>query len=77
MSFILDALKKSELERQRQSIPGLMDSGSAQSSRRFPVWALALGGLLGVNLIVLLVVLTRSGSPAARLMHARGAPAAA
>ena len=29
MSFILDALKKSEIERQRQTIPGLMDSGPA------------------------------------------------
>ena len=26
MSFILDALKKSEIERQRQSMPGLMDT---------------------------------------------------
>ena len=26
MSFILDALKKSEIERQRQSVPGLMDT---------------------------------------------------
>jgi general secretion pathway protein B len=59
MSFILDALKKSELERQRQSVPGLVDSGAARPRARLPVWAIALGSLLAVNLIVLLYVLTR------------------
>jgi general secretion pathway protein B len=60
MSFILDALKKSELERQRQSVPGLVDSGMARTRPRLPVWAVALGLLLAVNLLVLLFVLTRS-----------------
>jgi general secretion pathway protein B len=60
MSFILDALKKSELERQRQSVPGLVDSGVARPRPRLPVWAIALGLLLAVNLLVLLFVLTRS-----------------
>ena len=43
MSFILDALKKSEIERQRQAIPGLMDSGTAPARARLPLWALAAG----------------------------------
>jgi general secretion pathway protein B len=60
MSFILDALKKSELERQRQSVPGLVDSGVARARPRLPVWAIALGLLLAVNLLVLLFVLMRS-----------------
>jgi general secretion pathway protein B len=60
MSFILDALKKSELERQRQSVPGLVDSGIARSRPRLPMWAIALGLLLAVNLLVLIFVLTRS-----------------
>lgn len=60
MSFILDALKKSELERQRQSVPGLVDSGAARPRSRLPMWAVALGVLLAVNLLVLLFVLTRS-----------------
>jgi general secretion pathway protein B len=60
MSFILDALKKSELERQRQSVPGLVDSGVARPRPRLPAWAIALGLLLAVNLLVLLFVLTRS-----------------
>ena len=37
MSFILDALKKSEIERQRQAIPGLMDSGTAPARARLPL----------------------------------------
>jgi general secretion pathway protein B len=59
VSFILDALKKSELERQRQSIPGLVDSGVMAPRARLPVWAIALGVLLAINLLVLLFVLTR------------------
>jgi general secretion pathway protein B len=65
MSFILDALKKSEIERQRQTVPGLMDTRMAQRRRRLPIWALALAILLGINLIVLSVVLMRSSTPVA------------
>jgi general secretion pathway protein B len=61
MSFILDALKKSEVERQRQSVPGLMDIGAAPRRARFPLWAVALAALLAVNLVVLIVVLARGG----------------
>jgi general secretion pathway protein B len=61
MSFILDALKKSEIERQRQSVPGLMDTGPAPRRARFPIWAIALTALLAVNLAVLIVVLARGG----------------
>jgi general secretion pathway protein B len=64
MSFILDALKKSEIERQRQSIPGLVDTGGSRPRRR-PTWAIALAALLAVNLLVLILVLMR-GSGAAR-----------
>lgn len=63
MSFILDALKKSESERQRQAIPGLMDSRPLPVRARFPLWAVALIALLAINLGVLAVVLTR-GHPA-------------
>jgi len=59
MSFILDALKKSELERQRQSAPGLMDPGAPTRGSRLPLWAVALGILLAVNLLVLSIVLLR------------------
>lgn len=59
MSFILDALKKSESERQRQSGPGVFQPRIASPRTRFPVWAVALGLLLGINLLVLLWVMTR------------------
>ena len=65
MSFILDALKKSELERQRQSAPGLIDNEIAERRKRLPIWGIALGILLGVNLIVLAFTLTRKSTPAA------------
>jgi general secretion pathway protein B len=62
MSFILDALKKSETERQRQSVPGLMDTRIATRSNRLPIWVVLLGVLLLANVIVLAVVLIRSNS---------------
>jgi len=65
MSFILDALKKSEMERQQQSIPGLMDARVIPRRGRLPVWAIALGILLAVNLAVLTFVLMRKSGPAA------------
>jgi general secretion pathway protein B len=63
MSFILDALKKSEIERQRQTVPGLMDVRTAQKRAGLPWWAVLLGVLLAVNVIVLLVVLWRNNAP--------------
>jgi general secretion pathway protein B len=62
MSFILDALKKSEHERQRQSMPGLVESGIVRPRPRMAGWAIAACILLGINLIVLLVVLTRGAA---------------
>ena len=74
MSFILDALKKSEIERQRQTVPGLMDARAAQRRNRLPLWAVALAVLLAINLLVLAFVLMRKSAPpaapAARQMEA-------
>lgn len=64
MSFILDALKKSEIERQRQSQPGFMDSPAAQRRSRLPLWGILLGALLAINIVVLAVMLLRNGAPA-------------
>jgi general secretion pathway protein B len=77
MSFILDALKKSELERQRQSQPGLMDTPAAQRRGRLPLWAILLGALLGINVIVLSVMLMRNGAPAVASAPRKRAVAAA
>jgi general secretion pathway protein B len=63
MSFILDALKKSEIERQRQSQPGFMDSPTAQRRSRLPLWAMLLGALLAINIVVLALMLLRNGAP--------------
>ena len=62
MSFILDALKKSELERQRQSMPGLMDAPTSLRRGRLPLWAILLGSLLAINIVVLIIVLMRNGA---------------
>jgi general secretion pathway protein B len=62
MSFILDALKKSENDRQRQSAPALFEVKMAAPRRRFPLWAIGLGVLLGVNALVLVWVMTRTGA---------------
>ncbi|HLK71233.1 MAG TPA: general secretion pathway protein GspB [Steroidobacteraceae bacterium] len=59
MSFILDALKKSEAERQRQSGPTLLELRITQPRRRYPVWAMWVGVLLVVNVAVLLYALPR------------------
>jgi general secretion pathway protein B len=64
MSFILDALKKSELERQRQSVPGLIDGRLSPRRRPLPLWAIGLGVLLAVNLAALTFVLMRRGGAA-------------
>jgi general secretion pathway protein B len=80
MSFILDALKKSEMERQRQSVPGLMDTRLHPRRNRLPLWAVALCVLLGVNLLVLTFVLMRkndSGAHASRPTAATSARAGA
>lgn len=72
MSFILDALRKSEIERQRQSGPSIAELPIAREDRRLPVALLAIGLLLAVNVGVLLFFLLRdAGAPAA------DAPAAA
>ena len=76
MSFILDALKKSELERQRQTVPGLMDAGPLRRRPRFPLWAVALVVLLGVNLAVLLIVLLRSTPSSTHPVPGGGPPLA-
>jgi general secretion pathway protein B len=65
MSFILDALKKSELDRQRQTEPGLIDSGRARARSHLPIWGIALGCLLGINLLVLLFMMVRHEKPPA------------
>jgi len=65
MSFILDALKKSESDRQRQNGPALFEVRVATPKSRFPLWAVAIAVLLGVNMIVVGWLLLRRASHAA------------
>jgi general secretion pathway protein B len=64
MSFILDALKKSENDRQRQSGPALFEVRVAPPRTRFTMWAIAVAVLLVINLAVIgWMTLHRSASP--------------
>jgi general secretion pathway protein B len=56
MSFILDALKKSEAERQRKSVPGFADIPDARNGPRSQRGWWLIGGLLAVNVAVVLGV---------------------
>lgn len=63
MSFILDALKKSERERQRNANPGMYELKVAVPGARFPAWAIILALLLGINVVVGVWYLMKSGEP--------------
>lgn len=66
MSFILDALRKSEHARGGRALPGLVDLPLSRTTpSRLPLVLGVLGALLLVNLVVLGVVLWRPSSPAA------------
>ena len=65
MSFILDALKKSENDRQRQSGPALFEVRVAPPKSRFPMWAIAVVALLAVNLSVIGWLMLRRPATAA------------
>lgn len=60
MSFILDALRKSEIERQRQSGPSMAEFPLARHDQRLPIALIAIGFLLAVNVAVVLFFMLRS-----------------
>ena len=62
MSFILDALRKSEHERQRQTGPALAEVPVAAPKPRSNVWATGAIALLLVNLLVIGVMLIRKAN---------------
>jgi general secretion pathway protein B len=76
MSFILDALKKSETDRQRQASPALFEVKVAAPRRKFPLWAVGLAVLLGVNMLALAWVLMRKPDAPAQTAAATPPPAA-
>lgn len=62
MSYILDALKKSESERQRQDAPGFADVPVGTHAGRMPTWVWLLIGLLVSNALILAFVMLRGFS---------------
>lgn len=63
MSFILDALKKSENERQHNVPPEFATVPADMDSPRAPRWLWILGGLLLINLVVVVALLMRESPP--------------
>ncbi|MCC7462343.1 MAG: general secretion pathway protein GspB [Gammaproteobacteria bacterium] len=76
MSFILDALKKSEAERARQAGPALLEMRIVRPRRRVAPWILVLALLLAVNLALLLWFMLRHESAPPAGAAAAGAPPA-
>lgn len=62
MSFILDALKKSEAERNRKSGPVLMDMRIAPPRRQLPVWVWVIAIVLLANTALLGYTLLRGNA---------------
>jgi general secretion pathway protein B len=65
MSFILDALKKSENDRQRQTGPALFEVRVAAPRSKFPLLAVSIVSLLVVNLAVVAWLMLRRPASAA------------
>ena len=61
MSFILDALKKSEADRQRQGAPGIASIPESGRREPGPRWIWIIMALLAVNLAVLLGIVFKPG----------------
>ncbi|HEX6994834.1 MAG TPA: general secretion pathway protein GspB [Gammaproteobacteria bacterium] len=65
MSFILDALRKSESERQRDALPSIARIPSAVPQHGLPPWAIATMGALGLGVVLLAAawISTLTGAP--------------
>lgn len=63
MSFILDALRKSETDRQQQGSAEFAGVPTSEQRERAPRWLWVLGLLLAVNLAVLVGLLLRPDTP--------------
>ncbi|MBM4232196.1 MAG: hypothetical protein FJ184_15970 [Gammaproteobacteria bacterium] len=62
MSFILDALRKSENSRLRQDHPAVFSHRIVAERPRLPVWAVVLIALLAINLFIVAFLLLRTPS---------------
>ena len=73
MSFILDALKKSEAERKRQDAPGIASIPAPTDKSSGAKWTWIIAALLTINVIALTVVVVGPGgeTPAGNATVAR------
>jgi hypothetical protein len=62
MSFILDALRKSENSRLRQDHPAVFSHRMAMERQRLPVWGIVLIALLALNVLLVVFLLLRNPS---------------
>jgi general secretion pathway protein B len=74
MSFILDALRKSEHERKRNQPPGLADARVHRQSKSRNLWIPLVAILAGINISLLIVMWLTSDEPT---VAAQGSPAVA
>lgn len=77
MSFILDALKKSETDRQQQGAAEFAGVPTSSGPGKAPRWLWILGLLLAVNLAVLLGLFMKPETPVASVAVDAGPPPAA
>jgi general secretion pathway protein B len=77
VSFILDALRKSETERQRQAGPGLVDAGYRPPAQRRALWLPLLLVVLTANLALMGWYFLRPAPPGEAPPPAAGTPGAA
>ena len=77
MSLILEALRKSEHERQREAGPALAMVPESTPERRTPKWLPVLVVLLALNIVVLAAVLLRDSGPEPAAVVSAPPPAAA
>ncbi len=75
MSFILDALRKSESERQKKSAPGIVDAHYQRPEKSRSIWLPLLVVILAANAIVITaLLLTNSPEPTPAAEPAAGPP---
>lgn len=77
MSFILDALRKSEVERQRNRQPGSAPNAAAAGNPRNRLWIPLVALLVGLNISLLIVLWYTSGQPDNESALIAGPPAPA
>lgn len=70
MSFILDALKKSESDRQRKAHPESAFIAAQPADRKPGRWVWVVAALLGVNVIVLVIFMITVKKPAPQVIAA-------